>query len=87
MNIWLPRGLMISWLILIDRLKVKLEVVLVGKEFHPGIGVSGWFGEGGRGELLFGADCFDLLGVVLFMTQNCKLIDSFQAFFNSTASV
>jgi hypothetical protein len=34
-------------------IKVKLEVIWVGEEFHPGVGVSGWFGEGGGGELVF----------------------------------
>lgn len=52
-------------------IKVELEVVWVGEEFHPGVGVSGWFGEGGGGELVFGADCFDLVGGVVELGGDC----------------
>lgn len=53
-------------------IKVKLEVVWVGEEFHPGVGVSGWFGEGGGGELVFGADCFDLVGSFVELGGDCR---------------
>jgi hypothetical protein len=52
-------------------IKVKLEVVWVGEEFHPGVGVSGWFGEGDGGELVFGADCFDLGGGLVELGGDC----------------
>lgn len=49
-------------------IKVKLEVVWVGEEFHPGVGVSGWFGEGSGG---FSADCFDLVGGFVELGGDC----------------
>lgn len=54
---------------------MQLKVVGVGEEFHPGVGISGWLGKSDGGKLVFGTDCFDLLGSIMEFGEDFGGVD------------